>query len=230
MRLRVMTYNIRYGLGTDGRVSLNRVRETIAMAAPSLVALQEVDYLVRRSGFVAQPAWLGRSLNTYWVFGPNVFWGWPMAYGNAVLSDRPLIEATNYALPGEGERRGLLVVRRPDLTLACTHLGLDAGERAEQVAAVIEILRRQAGRPLILAGDFNCRRDDPELGELRTFLRDTAPDDRLYTYPADNPVVKVDYVFVSSHFTTHNVSTPVSMASDHLPLCADIGLVALQGT
>jgi len=230
MRMRVMTYNIRYGLGSDGRLSLHRVHETIALAAPSLVALQEVDYLVRRSGLVAQPAWLGHALNMYWVFGPNVFWNWPAAYGNAVLSDRPVMEAVNYALPGGRERRGLLVVRRADLTLACTHLGLDAGERAEQVAAVIRILRPLASRPLILAGDFNCRRDDPELEELHNFLRDTAPDARLYTYPAANPTVKTDYVFVSSHFITRNVSTPVSTASDHLPLCADISLVTLQGT
>ncbi|MDI6906727.1 MAG: endonuclease/exonuclease/phosphatase family protein [Thermoanaerobacterales bacterium] len=218
---------MRHGQGIDGRVSLRRVRRTIAGAVPDLVALQEVDRLVWRSGFVPQDAWLGLSLKMYRAFGPAIRWRGFTAFGNAILSGRPLLGAVNYSLPGKGERRGLLVARRPDFTLACTHLGLDAGERREQVAAILEILRRYDG-PLILAGDFNCRREDPELEELHSFLRDTAPDALPYTYPAERPSVKADYIFVSPHFTCHSLYAPHSPASDHLPLCADLEVVLLE--
>ena len=41
--VRVMTWNIHSGVGTDGRFDLTRVVETIARHHPDVVALQEVD-------------------------------------------------------------------------------------------------------------------------------------------------------------------------------------------
>lgn len=226
MRLRVMTYNIRHGCGIDGQISLARVGETISSEAPVLVALQEVDHLMWRTYFFRQAAWLGRRLNMHHAFGANITWFGFMAYGNAILSDRPFVEVSNYHLPGRGERRGMLVVRRPDLVFACTHLGLDAGVRREQVRAVVKTLRPYARDPIVLAGDFNCRRDAPELEELHAFLQDTASREQPYTYPAASPEVKIDYVFTTPGFTCARLSAPRSMASDHLPLCADLGFTS----
>lgn len=41
--VRVMTWNIHSGVGTDGHFDLTRVVETIARHQPDVVALQEVD-------------------------------------------------------------------------------------------------------------------------------------------------------------------------------------------
>ena len=41
--VRVMTWNIHSGVGTDGRFDLTRVVDTIARHHPDVVALQEVD-------------------------------------------------------------------------------------------------------------------------------------------------------------------------------------------
>ena len=41
--VRVMTWNIHSGVGTDGRFDLTRIVETIARHNPDVVALQEVD-------------------------------------------------------------------------------------------------------------------------------------------------------------------------------------------
>ena len=42
-QLRVMTYNIHHGEGTDGRIDLERIAKVIRDAKPDLVALQEVE-------------------------------------------------------------------------------------------------------------------------------------------------------------------------------------------
>ena len=47
LELRVLTYNIHHGRGTDGQIDLERIAEVILSTRPDLVALQEVD---RRTG------------------------------------------------------------------------------------------------------------------------------------------------------------------------------------
>lgn len=64
-----VTYNIRYGLGLDGRIDLARIADTVRSA--DIIALQELDRHWRRTGQSDQPAEIGRMLPThYWVYGP----------------------------------------------------------------------------------------------------------------------------------------------------------------
>ena len=53
-RLRVLCYNIHYGQGNDGQYDVKRLAAVINKAKPDLVALQEVDVGVKRSGRVHQ--------------------------------------------------------------------------------------------------------------------------------------------------------------------------------
>ena len=50
--LRILTYNIHWALGMDGKYDVERIAEVIKAAKPDLVALQEVDVGVKRSGRV----------------------------------------------------------------------------------------------------------------------------------------------------------------------------------
>jgi len=53
LRVRVLTYNIHHGEGTDGKIDLTRIAALIKRLAPDLVALQEVDKATTRSQGVA---------------------------------------------------------------------------------------------------------------------------------------------------------------------------------
>ena len=46
--IRVMSYNIHHGRGTDDKVDLNRIADLINHWSPDLVALQEVDNMTSR--------------------------------------------------------------------------------------------------------------------------------------------------------------------------------------
>ena len=107
--LSVMTYNIHHGEGTDGKVDIERIAAVIKQADPDLVALQEVDQKVKRSGQIDQPAELARLTGLHVVFGGNL----PLEggeYGNAVLSRFPIKRHENHSLPRTdgGEQRGVL--------------------------------------------------------------------------------------------------------------------------
>ena len=68
--MRLLSYNIQYGFGSDGRYDLPRVAK--ALRHSDLIALQEVDRHWSRTGFDDQPARLSEMLgDRYTVFGPG---------------------------------------------------------------------------------------------------------------------------------------------------------------
>ncbi|MFZ5898602.1 MAG: endonuclease/exonuclease/phosphatase family protein [Bacillota bacterium] len=219
--IRCMTYNIRHAEGMDGKISLLRIEEVIRQADVHVVALQEVDRNVRRSCYVDQPQTLADALGMQSAFAVNVCWDGFQQYGNAVLSRFPVSYSMNYHLPGRREQRGVLVclLEGPQgpLTFASTHLGLSTADRQAQVDKIVDILQRYPA-PLILGGDFNCGRDAAELTRLHDFLQDTGSDDTPLTFPANEPRVKIDYIFTSPGLNVSELTVIKTEASDHLPL------------
>lgn len=105
-----------------------------------------------------------------------------------------------------------------EFSFAATHLSLHRATRTEQ----IETLARElpTDRPLILAGDFNCRRDD--LAPLLSIIRFT--DQVPPTYPSPMPFLALDHIGFSAHWKVESVTAIRSWASDHLPLLAEMSL------
>lgn len=131
--LRVLSYNIHHGEGVDGKLDLDRIARTIQSVEPDLVALQEVDRKVTRTGGIDQPAELARLTKMQVAFGGNiVLQGGD--YGNAVLSRWPIRRHENHKLPrfDNGEQRsvgtGDQAARRPAAAVA---VGYASGPSAE---------------------------------------------------------------------------------------------------
>lgn len=242
--LRVMTFNIRHGLGLDGRVDLGRVAEAIRGAGAELVGLQEVDRRWGvRSAFRDQAAWLGRRLGMHWGFASamrRLGGAWPPGngYGNALLSRHPIAWVRHIPLArmGTAEDRVLLAagVDVPGLgriTAAVTHLGLDRAERLCHAGVVIRHLS-DVPVPVVLMGDWNDRPDSPEVQEVALRWADVArqAEERSgvllptfrYRSPGGRPNVRIDYIFASSSLAAARAWTVDSPASDHLPLVADL--------
>ena len=108
--MKIVTYNIQYGLGRDGRVDLDRIAEEIAGA--DVIALQEVERFWSRSGGVDQPRLIARRFpGHYWAYGPGVdlhlAGGGPgedsagrrRQFGNMLLSRTPLLTVRHHLLP-----------------------------------------------------------------------------------------------------------------------------------
>src|SRR5207253_8819610 len=69
--VKLVTYNIQYGLGKDRRYDLARVAREIEDA--DVIALQEVERHWQRSGCVDSPALLAAQLHEHhWVYGANL--------------------------------------------------------------------------------------------------------------------------------------------------------------
>ena len=229
--LRVLSYNIHHGRGTDGTIDLPRLARVIRSADPDLVALQEVDERTTRSGGVDEAAELARLTGLGMVFGPQIdYLGG--RYGQAILSRFPLGPATVHELPavgGDRERRIAVAadVEHPHgrITFVGTHLHHRSGEaRAAQARAIVAAF---AGvEPCILVGDFNAVPGSEPLAILGGAWRQVAAaadGTPKPTFPAGHPTRALDHVFVRPAATFDVIALEVldePIASDHCPVLA----------
>ena len=98
LRLRVLCYNIHYGQGMDGAYDIERLAAVINRVQPDLVALQEVDVGVKRSGRLHEAQLLGKMTGLAVRFGPTQHYEGGL-FGNAVLTRFPILDVVIQPLP-----------------------------------------------------------------------------------------------------------------------------------
>lgn len=234
--LRVATYNIHAGAGSDAVFDVDRTAAAIDALDVDIVGLQEVDkHWSDRSQWRDLVSELGAELGMHPVFGPiysldPINPGEPRReYGVALLSRFPVIRSWNHDLtrlstqdpdptpaPAPGFLEALLWVHGRLVHAYVTHLDYraDPSVRETQVAETVDILGddpRRAAR--LLFGDFNATPDAPELSQLWTAVDDawlvaaSTGDDAL-TYPAIDPEKRIDYVTVSPNLRVRSAVVP----------------------
>lgn len=231
--LRVVTYNVKHGRGMDGTIDLERIAGVLRERRPDVVALQEIDRNATRSGGRDQADELGRALSMHHAFGAFMpFQGGD--YGMAILSRHPITKTTSLRLPDGNEPRIALVVeiRLPDdrtILVVNVHFDWIADDafRFAQAQVVADFLRT-AERPFVLLGDFN---DTPGSRTLALFeavgSEADKPEAGRLTFPADEPVKEIDFVWYGPPRAWEPRRTRVvdeRVASDHRPVVADLEL------
>jgi endonuclease/exonuclease/phosphatase family metal-dependent hydrolase len=225
---RVVTYNIRAGLGIDGVRSIRRIADVLAGLSPDVACLQEVDQHVPRSWLANQPKFLSTRLGAQAVFQRNISFG-AGGFGNCVLA-KPIAPHCRYhALPGAGEPRGVLEatasVDGREVTVFCTHLSTEEPVRVEQAQRVRDIVRAAEG-PKLLCGDMNDVLGSQTLAILLEdpVLRDAALEmdaGDTPTFSADDSR-RIDFVLADLRFDVKAYEVVESEASDHGPVVVDL--------
>jgi endonuclease/exonuclease/phosphatase family metal-dependent hydrolase len=221
--LRVMTYNIHHGEGTDGKFDLERIAKVILAEMPDLVAIQEVDVKTGRSRGVDQAAELIRLTGMEGRFGKFMDFNGG-EYGQMVLSRFPIKAVMNHPLPRGPEPRASLAidVELPDgkpLVFVGNHLYMTEAERLAQAKALREAVGTDPEARVILAGDFNSEPGESPMRYLRERWSDPGVDAIAPTWPSDGPKVEIDYILVPTAFRKVRYEVlGEKVASDHRPL------------
>ncbi len=225
--LRLMTYNIQHGAGMDDVVDLDRQAAIISNAQPDFVGLQEVDSVVKRSGYIDEAAALGKKLGMHAVFGPAI----PLSrgkYGVAVLSKKTPLSVRNIPLPG-AEKRTLLVCEFEDCVFATTHLDLEEANRLASLPIILEEAARWE-KPFFICGDWNDKPSSQLITQIKrnfrvlNFINDSNTN---YTFPAGTPKSIIDYIASTKYFVKKVNSSKVlkePQASDHRPVVVEVTL------
>ena len=241
---RVLVYNIHAGKDAPGVGNLTRVAELIRSTNADIVLLQEVDRGTGRSNNVDQPAVLAAQT------GLNVAYGSALdydggKYGVAILSRWPILGETLFHLPvappqtrsgGSMEPRGALriTVASPKGRLAIVNTHLDPTnvdrwrrQEADSIISLVAQTRRTVGM-VIAGGDFNST---PE-SEVQTAMRNAGLRDSWmecaegqgFTYPDDNPVKRIDYLFLTGNVRCSSAQVINTRVSDHRPVLIELSL------
>ncbi len=204
--LRVLTWNIHHGEGLDKKVDADRIAKVILSAKPDVVALQEIDRGVERTGKIDLITKLADLTDMTYAFGKTIdYQGGD--YGNAFLTRFPILEERNlhYTLVQPGEPRGLLQlilnVRGEEIVVASTHLESrsDDSARMSSVGELRTLLRGYSPRPVIVCGDFNDLPESRSITELKKDYIDTwalVNRGEGFTFPSDAPRKRIDYILV----------------------------------
>ncbi len=244
-KLRVLTYNVHGCVGMDGKLAPERIARVIARHAPDIVALQELDVGRRRSNGVDQANLIARHLEMEQIFSAalHVEEG---RYGNAILTRLPmrLIKADTLPSPATRrprEPRGALwvAIEAGDIEIQVlnTHFGLSPNERKAQADALAgpDWLADPACRnPAVLCGDLNALPNAPACRRVGQWLQNVdaalPTSTQKGTFFGRLPIARIDHIFVSDGIVVEAVEIPLSsltrVASDHLPLMADLCLDA----
>ena len=158
--MNIVTCNIQYGRGRDGRFDLDRIAREISGA--DLIALQEVERFWSRSGGLDQPRLIASHFpEHYWAYGPGVDLhlagagpgedsaGRRRQFGNMLLSRTPLLAVRHHLLPKyaslgppmslqRSALEGVIAVRGGHVRVYSIHLThLAAATRLPQVEALL---------------------------------------------------------------------------------------------
>lgn len=232
--LRILCYNIHYGQGNDGVYDLERLAAVIKAVDPDLVALQEVDVMVRRSGQVHQAEELGRLTGLDVYYGPTQHFEGGL-FGNAVLTKLPVSRVWIQPLPYTEATpelttypRGFVAVtvKAPggkDVRFVSTHFQHNVeADRVAEAEAVNRYLAVESEKiPTILAGDINAVPDSEPMKVLLSKWTNAIDAEAAPTVPSKDPKSRIDYLFHRQGDPFEVVETRViaeEMASDHRPV------------
>jgi endonuclease/exonuclease/phosphatase family metal-dependent hydrolase len=223
--LRVVTWNIRGGVGSDGRFDLDRVVRLLKRAEPDIVALQEVDS--RRGAIHHQHPFvmLRDALGTHSVEAKSIITP-DGEYGQILISRWPLsdIRIHDISVLGREPRRAIEAeVHSPfgPLRMAAVHLGLTFRERQTQTQTLVDIASRSP-MTTVMAGDFN---DWIWRGSVQKAVHQVLPARTWHrTFPSWLPLIRLDRIYCrpAPALLRSWTDRDARGISDHLPVFADI--------
>jgi endonuclease/exonuclease/phosphatase family metal-dependent hydrolase len=225
--IKVASYNMRKGIGTDRRRSPERILEVLREIDADVIALQEADRRFgERAGVLSDHLLAEHSdWKSVGIARRSKSMGW---HGNAILVRKSahIVDCEAIHLPTLEPRGAVMAdVRTAGVPLRVVgmHLDLSGLWRRRQAGAIIAHVEScTPTMPRVLMGDLN--EWTAAAGCLRDFARDhdfavTGP-----SFHARRPVGKLDRIMVSRDLRILDCGVHASAASrkasDHLPIWA----------
>lgn len=229
--IKVASYNIHKGVGTDRKRDPTRILKVLAEVDADIVALQEADLRFGRRTSVL-PSFLIESHTDYVAVPLDVqhdSMGW---HGNAILVKNGItVEYHDIlhipCLEPRGVVTATLAIRGQTINVFGMHLDLSGLWRVRQartIAALAESAR--AEYPTVLMGDLNEWR--ATAGCFREFGRHFSILDPGPSFHSQRPIGRLDRIMycdrlVAKACGVHH-SARATTASDHLPVWAEFAL------
>jgi endonuclease/exonuclease/phosphatase family metal-dependent hydrolase len=228
----------------DRRVRPDRIVAVLREVSADIIALQEVVSIEGGEREEDQARFVAEELGYHFAFGENRQHNGGR-YGNVVLTRFPIKRHQNYDITtSKGrESRGCL---RADVHLEAgtlhvfnVHFGTRFFEQRKQARKLIEegiLTGEELAGPRVVLGDFNEWLRGSVTATLSSHLNKANVRKHLrrsHTFPGAWPIFQLDHIYFDrtlrlKHVHRHKSRTAM-VASDHLPLVADLTVPAELG-
>jgi endonuclease/exonuclease/phosphatase family metal-dependent hydrolase len=240
--MRLLLYNIRYGLGLGSalhwplpgmgyllgnRGNLQRITDFIKSQDPDIVGLVEVDTGSIRARSVNQAETIARALGHYSVYqckygieSLNQHLPIVRKQGNAFLA-APRVRGERFHYFEKGIKRLIIELELDECAIFLVHLSLKYRHRHAQLHHLHDLVVA-ASKPVIIAGDFNTFWGEHEIYLfMKAAKLKSANVSSLPSYPSRSPRKELDFVLYGDGIRVTNFAIPPVKFSDHLPLVCD---------
>ena len=218
--LKLASFNIHGGKGTDGVRSLPQIAELLKTA--DFVGLYEVRAGVREVG-ANQAAALATSCNASWVFAATERQWWSDHFGNGLISRGPLRSPIRIPLMGTRGKafRNAIFATVPlqdaEVHILAVHIDRES-DRRHQLQTMVDLFL-SLEPPCVLMGDLNTTASDPL---LTTLLEHPGVKSPLHEQFAGRiPSQNIDWIFTRG-LATISAELIETTASDHPLLHAEL--------
>lgn len=226
--LKVMSYNVWYH-----NQQVAKVTRLIRQEQPDILLLQELTPALARA-LKTELADLYPDGRLYWAYEPGAFQG--------VISRFPL---TPVELAYDKGRTQKVLAETPAGPIAVWNVHpntpLPWSRQYQQITGLVEDIAATSG-PLIVGGDFNTTDQSETYQLVGQYLYNAhweagwgfgfsfpAHRPRFREVPIVTPVIRIDHIFYSPHFSARNARTlEESGGSDHFPVVAELGVGTLE--
>lgn len=231
----IVSYNIRHGLGVDGKLDFARIGRVVSAQKPRFAGIQEVDQITKRVNGIDTCAVLAKSTGMHATFAKAIPYSGG-EYGVALLSAEKPLNVRRVPLPGK-EPRVLLLCEFEDCWIGNTHLDVSLDNELRNASAKIieRELRSCGGKPVFVMGDWNAKPTSDVLSAIRRFMRVVSREDiaTFHGKGLKNPKERensnhcIDYIAVDAlHAGAFEVVdaqvVEERVASDHAPICVTV--------
>jgi len=252
IQLKVLSYNIHYGVGMDSKKDLIRIADVINRLNPDLVGLQEVSDSIMTETISQLTDMVG-------VFGASIEKETPnlyhlldipvpksqLFYGDAILSKYPFQYIGNLSIPSASSSRYEAMCIDVDFSgkygeetvvrFITTHfdylkaIGSKLARKASVEVIETAFINGGTDMPYILTGDLNATPQSApiKLLEEKGWIKGDSGKE-FPTIPSISPRKQIDYVLVRPKSRWRIIDIHVveeGMASDHRPIMMTLELI-----
>lgn len=237
------TFNIQHGVHyahfkktNEKLIDLANVSEAIKQMKLDLCGLNEVRNFEMIEGDCNQAKVIAEKLGYHFVFAKAIDYRGG-EYGNALVSKYPILSYQCIPMKILPQDRLLnnrfyedrvvlcaeILIDNQVLKVFITHLGLNEDELSLGVHTVCNCVKNWK-QPIILMGDFNFDPNTTYYKSICEVLYDTSGliQGDCNTFPSDEPIHKIDYIFINNYIKVKEASIPSLTVSDHRPYVVNI--------
>lgn len=206
---KIVNWNIRHGLGRDGKIDIKRVAELLAEFDADFYTIQEVDRFMPRSERVDQLSYIANTLGYHSHFVQTV-WVRTGEYGIATFSKEPILNKKEFRLGKKKSNNHTIMMTETQLHKI---VNLHAPPPWDEQETWWNKFMKNDFSNTILSGDFNNYPDSKvlenilsqgtysSLNEVETFEDGTILD---YTLVPNSLKIESQEV-VQTDFSDHNI-------------------------